>query len=331
MDNSDYRILIIEDNEGDFVLIEEYLNEFIYLPIIDHAETFKDGLIFLQQSKIAYDIILLDLSLPDKSGRTLVNEFLSLNINIPIIILTGFGDVEFSIESIKLGIYDYLLKDGLTSALLYKSISYALERKKRNFELQSSEKRYKDIFQLNPQPMWIYDTQSLQFLDINPAAINHYGYSKEEFLSITIRDILLEEDLQIFDEVTNSVRFDPDIDDKIILRHQKKNHEVISVEIYSCAISVNGQNCRLVNVHDVTERIKFLNEIEEQNKNLREIAWLQSHVVRAPLSRILGLIELIKIADDFSDENKKIINFLLISANELDDVIKEITHLVYKK
>jgi PAS domain-containing protein len=76
---------------------------------------------------------------------------------------------------------------------------------------------------------------------------------------------------------------------------------------------------------DITERLNYIKAIEEQNENLREISWLQSHVIRAPLARIMGLINLIKDPHQDAAEKRQTLKYLLLSANELDEVIKTIT------
>jgi PAS domain S-box-containing protein len=76
---------------------------------------------------------------------------------------------------------------------------------------------------------------------------------------------------------------------------------------------------------DITERLNYIKAIEEQNENLKEISWLQSHVIRAPLARIMGLIHLIKDPNQDGSEKRKTLDYLLLSANELDEVIKTIT------
>lgn len=76
---------------------------------------------------------------------------------------------------------------------------------------------------------------------------------------------------------------------------------------------------------DVTERMNYIKAIEEQNKKLKEISWMQSHIIRAPLARIMGLVQIIKDSKRDSAEKKKTLDYLLSSAHELDKVIREIT------
>ncbi len=66
--------------------------------------------------------------------------------------------------------------------------------------------------------------------------------------------------------------------------------------------------------------------IEAQNKQLQEIAWIQSHIVRAPLARIMGLINLLKIEDEIPDDLKTLLQYILTSANEFDEIIKTISN-----
>ncbi|MCX6221188.1 MAG: PAS domain S-box protein [Bacteroidia bacterium] len=70
-----------------------------------------------------------------------------------------------------------------------------IDRKQIEGALEESENKYRSLFANNPQPMWIYDLETLAFLEVNQVAINHYGYSKEEFLSMTIKDIRPAEDI----------------------------------------------------------------------------------------------------------------------------------------
>src|SRR5690606_11632823 len=80
----------------------------------------------------------------------------------------------------------------------------------------------------------------------------------------------------------------------------------------------------VTNSRDVTEIINYLDAIKEQNSKFREIAWTQSHVVRAPLARILGIIDLLQQEADEKMPDLKLLNCLFSSATELDTIIKQI-------
>jgi PAS domain S-box-containing protein len=324
-DEKSYHILVIEDNLGDLILIEEYLTENILAPRLIHVETFQAAKKLLKESSTEFDIIFLDLSLPDLSGEQLIVGVLELATGTPIVALTGFSDLDFSIRSLGLGISDYLLKDELTPIILYKSVIYAIQRSKFTDQIQKSEKRYSDLFQLSPLPMWVYDLETLHFLNINKAAIAHYGYSEDEFLSMRIHDIRPAEDPKpLEDSIENTKIGMQHIPDRIF-RHQKKNGELISVEVTINPITFSDRQAVLVLVNDITERFNYVKTIEDQNVIFREIAWIQSHVVRAPLARLLGLVNLIESNYVItSEEHIELIGHIKDSAVELDQIIREI-------
>ncbi len=140
-----YNILVIEDNPGDFTLVEEFLLEQIETPLISHARNYKEANNILSAEEIPFDVILLDLSLPDKTGMQLIQNIVEISLNAPIIVLTGYADLNFGVKSLSSGIADYILKDELTALSLYKSIVYSTERKRINSSLETSEKRVRSF------------------------------------------------------------------------------------------------------------------------------------------------------------------------------------------
>ena len=122
-------ILLVEDNPGDIRLIEEMLKEitsFNYKLII--AETLKDGCIQISKNKV--DIILLDLNLPDSTGKNTFDTLIGIVKHIPVVLVSGMEDLALSVSIIREGAQDYINKNSLTNQLLEKSIQYSTERKK---------------------------------------------------------------------------------------------------------------------------------------------------------------------------------------------------------
>ena len=321
-----YTILVIEDNSGDFVLIQDHLEETMVSPKIARAKTYKEAVTHLQELNDLIDVILLDLSLPDNQGENLIVDVLTLAPSVPIIALTGFTDIDFSIKSLSLGISDYLLKDELTSMTLYKSIIYNIERFRYKSDLQESERRYSELFHMSPQPMWVFDIDTYQFMDVNNAALKNYGYSNKEFLSMTLKDIRLAEDIPEMKEILAKSSKENDIFFQGIIRHKKKDGTVIQVKVQSNLIAYKGKKARVVLANDITDELNYIKTIEAQNKNFKEIAWLQSHVIRAPLTRIMGLIDLLQNYNDGDINVEEIMGMVVESANELDSIIRDITH-----
>ncbi len=126
------------------------------------------------------------------------------------------------------------------------------ERKQAEEAIIRSEQHYKYLFENNPVPMWVYDNQSLQFLMVNDAAVDHYGYSREEFLNMTIKEIRPEEDLKALEE--DVARTTATINQAGIWRHKRKDGSIIFVEISSHRISYENRDARLVMARDMTAR-----------------------------------------------------------------------------
>ncbi len=199
------------------------------------------------------------------------------------------------------------------------------ERKQSEMLLTSSEKKYSELFQLNPLPMLVFDLDTLQFLNVNEATIKHYGYSRDEFLSMTLKDIKLAEDIPEMEVLLEHDRLMKRTNGLGVFRHRKKDGSIINVDIQANFIEYKGKPAKVIIANDVTERLSYTKAIEDQNKKLREISWLQSHVIRAPLARIMGLVPLINDAPKNDPELDEMLDYLLLSANELDEVIETIT------
>lgn len=324
-ENKTYQIVVVEDNAGDYTLIEDYLQEKFLAPKIYWAKNFKEAKALVTDATLKSDVLLLDLSLPDKSGEELITEMTLFCNAIPMIVLTGYSDTNFAVKSLSLGVSDYLIKDELDANSLYTTIIYNIERKKTLLQLETSEKRYNDLFHLSPQPMWVYDTESLRFLDVNVAAEKHYGYSLQEFLGMTTNDLRPIEEIQQLIKSVEVLHEEPETRNIGIYKHQKKNGDIIFVEIKSNTIPFQNTTSRIILAIDVTERITYIEQIEKQNQKLKEIAWIQSHVVRAPLARIMGLTNIIKNYGIDETDSEDLISLLLTSAEELDVIIKDIT------
>jgi PAS domain S-box-containing protein len=122
-------------------------------------------------------------------------------------------------------------------------------------------------------PMWIVSSSDNRFLDVNDAALKHYGYGKEEFMSLKAEKILPEEDQNGFSPESNENL--PGINYRGILRHKKKDNTIIDVEIYSNDFINEGKEARLILANDISEKIKAE---ESLNRSYKEIRHLASHL-----------------------------------------------------
>ena len=158
-------------------------------------------------------------------------------------------------------------------------------------ETRLAAERYRLLFDNNPVPMWAYDTATLRFLAVNDAAIKTYGYPREEFLSMTIRDVRPADDAEA---VAERVRVLPKgFNQTGKWRHRKKDGTIFPVEITSHSLVFDGHDARLVLITDITERQRAEEALRKSEK-LAAIGQLISgvaHELNNPLSSILILVE----------------------------------------
>jgi len=325
MKTNSLKILLIEDNLGDQSLVSDYLHEEFPRLELDFAVNFKEARSLLTQA-VSYKIIILDLRLPDIDPDALLKEIIVLAPKNPIIILTGQDDIHTAIKALTLGCTDYLLKDEITSKGLRKSITYAFERKHIDKQLELSVKRYQQLFQLNPQPIWVISNQGGNFLEVNDAAIKIYGFSKDEFLKMRIQDIDLDYKKE---HLLQDLEQNEGLNTGSLHQHQLKNGTIIQVKIFGNFIEYQGIESVLLMPIDLSQTESYITKIESQNKQLQEIAWEQSHLVREPLTRMMGIINRMekKHILQFTNGNEEfplLLKHLLHSAHEIDDTIRSI-------
>ena len=143
------------------------------------------------------------------------------------------------------------------------------DQKKTEKSLKESEKKYRSIFYKSPLPKWIFDCETLRFLEVNDMAVQHYGYTQEEFLNMTIRDIRPKEDVQLLlDDL--KINSDQNIM-RSTWRHLKKNGEFIIVETTAHDIDYNNRKARMVVVNDITESKKAEEALREGEARYRNV------------------------------------------------------------
>jgi PAS domain S-box-containing protein len=145
------------------------------------------------------------------------------------------------------------------------------ERKKAEEKIRQSEHLYKNLFYKSPLPVCVCAADDLQFVEVNEAAVQLYGYSRKEFLQMTAFDVMSPEEKQELQQSAANVMH---INRPTVLRkHIKKNKEAIFVEIRAHAINYKGNNAWLVLVNDITEKIQLQNQlVEEKIQRQQDIA-----------------------------------------------------------
>jgi PAS domain S-box-containing protein len=190
----------------------------------------------------------------------------------------------------------------ITSALLY----FLLRFYRRNViesyrRAGTAEHNYRNVFDNNPLPMWIYDLKEFRFLMVNEAAVQKYGYTQEEFLNMSLFDIRPSDDHA---SLRKNLQEDPN--DRFIFsgvwRHVRKDRSIVFVEIDSQPIEYNGIRGRLVVSTDITRMIKAQAELKAIAEELNNFVYRASHDLRGPLARVLGLANLMKLGKGGNDQ-----------------------------
>ncbi|MCU1300455.1 MAG: hypothetical protein JWQ87_739 [Candidatus Sulfotelmatobacter sp.] len=214
--------------------------------------------------------------------------------------------------------------------------------------LQESEERHRKLFDNNPHPTWVFDRETLRFLAVNAAAVRKYGYSSDDFLKMTIKDIRPPEDVPA---LLDSVGRTRDGNESIgIWQHRRKDGTNIDVEITSYALSFADRAAEVVVAVDVTQRKrdeaekrKFVDKLAASNQELelrnREVEHAtrlkskflasMSHELRTPLNAIVGFSDL--LADETPGElnikQKRFINHIKQGSAHLLQLINDILDL----
>ena len=250
-------MLLIEDNEADAYLISDSLaNSEPVRFKITHRDRLASGLACLSNEN--FDLVLLDLSLPDSDGFETFRRVRESSPSIPIVVLTGHDDHDLAIMTTRAGGQDYLLKQ-FTDGELLTRLMQAIERKRVEEALRESEERYRLLFKMGPDPMWVLDTEDLRFLAVNPAATQLYGDPAAQ-LNLRVLDLVPPEAIPTIREwLVPAQQFAP-----LCIQHRKKDGGILHVEMTGVTLQLGGRWTRFAIVTDVTARWRAEQELEYQ-------------------------------------------------------------------
>jgi len=254
-------LLVIEANGTKYNLLNKQLTELHYSKDkIYRAQTLDEAASFPVDD---ISIILADLSSPSASIPSSLQSIQKHFKNIPVIVLSDKDDKEEYISAVREGAQDYLVNGKFDSRQLEKAIVLAIERKVLAQKSEYAVREYKKHFENGPIPMWVTDVDTQQFLVVNNAAADKYGYSKNEFRRMTVNDIFAQTDLQPAPEST-SLQRKKDFYDAGYWKHVKKNGDTFYVHIYSHITQFGKTEAMLSFAIDVDKRVLT----ERQNEEL---------------------------------------------------------------
>jgi len=321
------KILILEDSQEDVELIERVLRnggiDFIS-QIVDKKDEFEHAL-----STFKPEVIICDHSLPQFNSIQALKLYRQhagqLDGSVPFILVTGSVSDELAAEVIKLGADDYILKDRLTR--LPFSVNNALrkyqaENEKHKAHIENG--KFLHILQQSLNEIYIFNANTLQLQYVNDGALRNLGYSSSEITRLNLMDIQPEFTADSFKELLTPIEYVNNKKKVYETLLRRKDNTLYNGEVHLQLIREEDQIFFLAIVIDITERKKHLSKILSQNEKLKAIAWMQSHGIRAPLARIMGLINLISDHKNCHLNLDEILGYITSSAHEMDDIIKKI-------
>lgn len=231
-------------------------------------------------------LAILDRIMPRMDGLEVVRKVREHSASEPIyiILLTSQDGREDTIQGLEAGADEYVIKPYNPRELRARikagervlELQTALSRRVGDLEcalnarrqaeeaLRKSDERSRMLFTTIPHPIWVYDLQTLEFLEVNDAAISHYGYSRGEFLRMNITDIRLPEDVPRLKADLKKIRLHEKKSSH--WKHRLKDGRIIEVQISSHTIDFAGREAVLVVAQDITEQKRLEVELRHSQK-----------------------------------------------------------------
>jgi two-component system sensor histidine kinase UhpB len=325
---SPLKILHLEDLSADAEIVDRVLRKakfhFEKKVVIDKPDFIR------ALREFRPDIILSDHSLPAFNSLEALRITREEGILAPFILVTATVSEEYAVNVIKEGASDYILKDRLER--LPNAVQNALD--KRNMEmatrladeaLRSSEQKYKLLFEANPMPMWMFSIKNQRIIDVNEAATLHYGYTKEEFLSMPAGNL--------WDEAH------PDIYRSGTWKQKKKDGTLIDVEVIAHDLLHEEEPVILILAIDITEKLRAEAELARQEDIQRKLIMQTSIEVQERereqigkelhdnINQILAATKLYLDMAIKEGEEEAITSILLKSYQNLNSAMEEIRQL----
>ncbi len=318
------RIAIIDDDEDDYFLISDFINniegrEFV----IDWYKDYDSALEIIR--KKSYHLYFVDYFLGSKTGLDLLKEAATIKFNSPIVLLTGFGSRAIDVRAMEYGATDYLVKSELSTEKLERCIRYALERTVFLEELKAREMKYRTLFEGSKDAVFIADT-NLVITEANHSAFLLLESKNGVLIGRSLYDFI-EEDVQKA-RIRDLVKSHGKIDDlEIKVTGNKK-------ETKNCLLSFYVQQLtdQLPVVHGIIHDITNIKKAELSNLQAEKLAAnerlirMLAHEIRNPLNNIILSVEQL-ISDTNRDAQEDFLNIIQRNSLRINQIIKELLNL----
>lgn len=265
----EFRILLVEHIKTDVNLVKQKIGKVLDKFQISIVTTKKDFEYHLEQ--FHPDLIITSIKLPSFDGLTVLKLTREKSLQIPVIFLSDtLNEAE---EYSKAGATNcisklHLNKLGKAVLTALKVSEAEIKKSEQTASIASGEDVYYNMFARNPQPMFVFDVKTLTILEANNAALDQYGYTREEFLSLTLRDISPVEDIMTDPKI---LKTPPHYHGSGNWWHLKKSGEIFHVEITSLLLEFKGHKACYMQVDDVTKRKKAWETLGASEEKYRTI------------------------------------------------------------
>ena len=313
------RILIIDDDEDDFLLTSDYIRRINDKKFhIDWCYKYQEALETLDQH--LYDLYFVDYYLGAKTGLDLIKQAVSHQCEEPIVLLTGKGTQAIDREAMQAGATDYLVKSELTVEKVERCIRYSLERCSTLKALRQNERKYRTIFERSKDAV-IRATEELQFIDVNDATSILLKYSRQELLRMSLYDLLAPEESLFIREQLQEKGMISDLEAELTTKDGEKKNCILSLSTETDGIKyIHGM------IHDITH-IKKAEKATLQAEKLASAGRLVqtlAHEVRNPLNNINLSVEQLIHELETNAESNVYLEIIQRNSKRIGDIITEL-------
>ena len=267
-DWSEFTVLLLEDDDHDACSFKKILAA-TALPAANTIRvcSLKDALSCLAANKV--DLIVVDLFVDNSAGLENFHSLQNAVKGIPIIVLSTKENKKLATQAFETGAHDYLIKGSYDEDLLEKSIRFAIERNQILTVVERSRRQYELLFEKNPMPSWAFDPVTFQIKMVNAAAVDQYGFTRDEFLAMDVRQLRPENEVAAFESFASQHHTAESVSTRgLPFRHRKKDGTLIDVEVSAETIHGDDGDLVLVVVNDVTEQKKAARLLAESEQRL---------------------------------------------------------------
>jgi two-component system cell cycle sensor histidine kinase/response regulator CckA len=212
---------------------------------------------------------------------------------LPIILLTARGSQDsIHVPAFQARTSASLLERPVKSITLVSNVEAALRVRRRQYAARDQARQYLLLFERNPSPMLVCDAESLAILEVNSAALAHYGYSHDDFLRLDLPDLLPDRD----DPSVGALRHQPYSPTGLPMRHRQEDGSTIEVEVLWQTVPWSGVFAKLILVHDITDRLQAEVRIRQAQKMeaVGRVAGGVAHEVNNMMAVVIGFAEFLK-------------------------------------